>query len=73
MDVEMVNNLKFNRIDYRKATGKLYAFVTCIDIGSSGKGTEEKRYWGEVSKAKSEAVEINRIMAHGAKWDQLPS
>ena len=71
MDVVMINNLQFDRVDYRKSMQKLYAFVTCIDTGSNGKGNETKRYWGEVSE-RNNSVEIERVMAFGAKWEQLP-
>lgn len=72
MDIVNINNLRFERVDYRKSMQKLYAFVTCIDVGSTGKNSETKRYWGEVSE-RNNPVEIERVMAFGAKWHQLPS
>jgi len=71
MTVEPFNNLVFDRVEYRIATGKTYAFVTCIDKGSTGKGTEEKRYWAEVDERDS-ASELHHVMGYGAKWDNIP-
>jgi len=70
-DIPMVNNLKFDSITYRQSMGKIYAFVTCIDVQSSGKGKNKKRYWGEVS-AFNDSDEIVNVISYGAKWDKLP-
>jgi len=67
----MVNNLKFERVEYTRSMGKLYAFVTCIDVQADGKGTHKKHYWGEVS-AHNNAGDIQAVMETGGKWDQIP-
>jgi hypothetical protein len=69
MDIT-VNNMKFHAVHYERSLGKLYAFVTVIDIGASGKGTGKKYYWGEVSDFDIEA-EIQRVMERGGKWPRL--
>ena len=71
MQVPMVNNLKFSRVDYRTSMNKIYAFVTCIDVGMNGKGKTKARYWGEVS-ARDNANEIENVIGYGSKWDKLP-
>ena len=71
MQIPIVNNLQFNRVDYRTSMNKIYAFVTCIDLGVNGKGKTKKRYWGEVS-SRDDADEIENVIGYGAKWDKLP-
>jgi acyl dehydratase len=70
-DIPVVNNLKFKNVVFRECMGKLYAFVTCVDVQSNGKGTGLKAYWGEVYDRNS-ADDITNVMLHGAKWEALP-
>jgi hypothetical protein len=65
------NNLKFDSAEYRESMGKLYAFVTCIDVHSDGRGKTKKRYWGEVSERNNQD-DILQVMMYGGKWDKLP-
>lgn len=71
-NVPMVNNLKFKTVEYRECMGKLYAFVTCIDVQSNGRGTALKGYWGEVLDRNS-VDDIHAVMSYGAKWEHLPT
>lgn len=71
MQIPLVNNLQFNRVDYLTSMNKIYAFVTCIDLGMNGKGRTKKRYWGEVS-ARDDVQGIKEVISYGAKWNKLP-
>jgi hypothetical protein len=51
--------------------GKLYAFVTCLDVQSHGKGKGKKCYWGEVTSHHN-AEDILEVMKYGGKWDNIP-
>jgi len=66
-----VNNLTFHSVEYLRSMGKLYAFVTCVDVQQSGKGTEKKGYWGEVS-SHNNPEEILEVMSYGGKIEDLP-
>ena len=66
-----VNNLVFHAVEYRHCFGKLYAFVTCIDVQTNGKGKNKKNYWGEVS-GRDNVDDITEVMTHGAKFDNIP-
>jgi hypothetical protein len=66
-----VNNLVFHTVEYRRSMSKLYAFVTCIDVNTTGKGTEKKGYWGEVSGF-NDPDEILGVMSYGGKIEDLP-
>ncbi len=70
----LVNNLKFKSVQYQLSMGKLYAFVTTEDLGSSGKGftpSHYKHYWGEVSEHNNKE-DIQAVMESGGKWGNLP-
>jgi|GEM_PF-2784617 len=69
--IPISNNLKFYAVEYRRSMGKLYAFVTCIDIQSNGKGKGKKCYWGEVS-CHHNADDILEVMRYGGKWNHIP-
>jgi hypothetical protein len=71
LNVPMQGTLKAKAVTYRRSMGKNYAFVTCIDVLESGKGTNEKRYWGEVFELYN-PEEIFKVMCWGGKWDNLP-
>lgn len=66
-----VNNLTFHSVEYLRSMGKLYAFVTCVDVQQSGKGTEKKGYWGEVSRH-GNPDDILNVMSYGGKMEDLP-
>ncbi len=70
-NIPVVNNLKFDSVEYRQSMSKIYAFVTCIDVQKNGKGTNKKRYWGEVASF-NDAEELLNVISYGAKWDHLP-
>lgn len=73
MDI-LVNNLKFKSVEYQLSMGKLYAFVTTEDLGSSGEGFNPphyKHYWGEVSEHNNQD-DIQAVMETGGKWDSIP-
>ncbi len=71
--IPISNNLKFHAVEYRRSMGKLYAFVTCLDVQSNGKvkGKGKKCYWGEVSTYHN-AADILEVMKYGGKWDNVP-
>ncbi len=71
LSVPNQGTLKFESVAYRRSMGKIYAFVTCIDILKSGNGTEEKKYWGEV-KAMDDPEDIFEVMLRGEKWNYIP-
>jgi hypothetical protein len=70
-DIPVVSNLKFESVVYRESMGRLYAFVTCVDVRSHGNGTAKKGYWGEVFDRNS-TEDIVNVMQHGGKWEGLP-
>lgn len=45
IDIPVVNNLKFESVEYRSCMGEWYAFVTCVDVQSHGNGKNKKYYW----------------------------
>ena len=47
--IPISNNLKIHAVEYRQSMGKLYAFVTCLDIQNHRKDTNKKYYWDEVT------------------------
>lgn len=70
----LVNNLQYKNVQYKESMGKLYAFVTTEDLGSSGKGftpPHYKYYWGEVSEHNNKE-DIEAVMKIGGKWENLP-
>lgn len=71
MEIPIVNNLQFKRVDYRVSMGKTYAFVTCVDVQSHGHAKNEKKYWGEVMFM-NDPDDILNVMEYGSHWDYLP-
>ena len=71
MEIPLINRLQFKHVEYRRSMGKIYAFVTCTDLGMDGKGTFEKNYWGEVLEHNN-PDQITEVIKYGGKWDNLP-
>jgi hypothetical protein len=71
IDIPVVNNLKFESVEYRSCMGEWYAFVTCVDVQSHGNGKNKKYYWGLVAE-RDNPDEIRNVMLCGDKWDCLP-
>lgn len=70
-NIPVINNLKFDSVEYRQSMSKIYAFITCIDIQANGKGKGKKRYWGEVASF-DDTEDLLNVICYGAKWDRLP-
>lgn len=73
MDIPVVNNMKFESVEWRTSMGKHYAFVTVEDLGSAGKGFNPphyKQYWGEADM--DDPNDIVHVMKQGGKWTNLP-
>jgi hypothetical protein len=66
-----VGTIKFHSVEYCRSMGKLYAFITGVDVLKNGKGTERKHYWGEVQE-RDNVDELLAVMSYGGKWEHLP-
>jgi hypothetical protein len=73
MEIPVINNMRFESVEWRASMGKSYAFITVEDLGSHGEGFEPpryKHYWGEA--VQEEPEDIVEIMKRGGKWTNLP-
>ena len=71
MNIPVINKLKYIDFEDRKTVGGTVLFVTCEDLGSSGKGAIPKNYkyyWGVYESDLEQSI-IN-IIHGGEKWSR---